>query len=785
MTLENQQTEVIHASPEISKIPSKHHFAVSVRVRPLTPQESLMGEHASTISVFDENVVIFDPSAARASRSRKGISDHHKRTKEHRYAFDRVFSAATSQMEVFEHTTKPLIDGVLDGYNATVFAYGATGAGKTHTMAGTPSDPGIMVLTMCELFGRIKELENEKIIDLRMTYLEIYNETIRDLLVDSGGTLDMREDDKKGIVIPSLSEHTPEDVQQVMALLKKGNANRMMSPTMANATSSRSHAVLQIHIQQRDRTANIASEVQCAKLTLIDLAGSERASVTQNKTERFREGANINRSLLALGNEMKLKRKGNCINALCSPRKGHHIPYRDSKLTRLLKYSLGGNCRTVMIAAVSPSIVHFEDTYNTLVYANRAKNIKTNVERNTVSVNYHIRQYTQIISDLRLEIAELKEKMNNEKTEEATVTLPQMNEISILNSKRQMDEMIKELETIKNILVANESYCAALNGQSTLYEVLIDIKCFLASIGDYLEEKENEIYFRLEEFEKFISMQFEQLEVDLAHLWNESETIRAGLIELNSQANNKLLNDHLVLFEQLVGQSRTEIEKEEFMMYHQVQQTIIDFQRFWTLRVFDYLKENPNHSKSSWMNLCENFFSIDLVKSVINEGEFRSCSRLSISSLDKSRLSILSGHEFVIHSPRSLSARRPQTSVKIGSLKQDSSDILINSPSTPKIQKSAPLINSTVKDALQTWFQNDSLKSTPRKHKSLSTTPLSRSVADFKKFKKTNSFSASKEGLFTNLQEKLEKAKKSKQSLEKIDDFREVRESLENSFGSV
>lgn len=304
---------------------SEYNFSVFVRVRPLTAEE-LGASGAATITVMDNNFLVFDPAQARASKYRKGLHDHSKRSKEHKYAFDRVFSEMATQRQVFENSTLSLIDGVFDGLNATVFAYGATGAGKTHTMAGTPSDPGIMVLTMCELFDRIEKRRHEKIIDLRVTYLEIYNETIRDLLADGPcQPLDLREDAQQGISISGLSEHTPESVQHVMALLKKGNANRMMSPTQANATSSRSHAVLQIHIQQKDRTANVVSDVQCAKLSLIDLAGSERACVTQNRGERIREGANINRSLLALGN---------CINALCASKKPQHIPYRDSKLTR-------------------------------------------------------------------------------------------------------------------------------------------------------------------------------------------------------------------------------------------------------------------------------------------------------------------------------------------------------------------------------------------------------------------------------------------------------------------
>ena len=265
-------------------------------------------------------------------------------------------------------------------------------------------DPGLIFLTFEELFARIKALEHEKIVEVSITYLEIYNETIRDLLIPGGSTkaLHLREDANKQISVPGLSSHTPASVQHVMEMILMGNGNRTISPTEANAVSSRSHAVLQVNISQKARTANIQEDHTMATLSIIDLAGSERASVTKNRGERLLEGANINRSLLALGN---------CINALCDPHRKCHIPYRDSKLTRLLKFSLGGNCRTVMVVCVSPSSAHYDETHNTLKYGNRAKNIKTKVSRNIVSVDRHVGQYVKIIYDLRQEVEELKKRM--------------------------------------------------------------------------------------------------------------------------------------------------------------------------------------------------------------------------------------------------------------------------------------------------------------------------------------------------------------------------------------
>ena len=317
------------------------------------------------------------------------------------FAFDRVFDDNTTQSDVYEGTTRNLLDSVLDGYNATVFAYGATGCGKTHTITGTSQHPGIIFLTMQELFEKIGERSQDKSTELTLSYLEIYNETIRDLLVPGGSKagLILREDSNQAVTVAGLSSHRPKDVQEVMDMIVQGNEYRTVSPTEANATSSRSHAVLQINIAQKDRNADVNEPHTMATLSIIDLAGSERASVTKNRGERLTEGANINKSLLALGG---------CINALCDRRQKAHVPYRNSKLTRLLKFSLGGNCKTVMIVCVSPSSAHYDETQNTLRYANRAKNIQTKVSRNVFNVNRHVKDFLVKIDEQMALINELK-----------------------------------------------------------------------------------------------------------------------------------------------------------------------------------------------------------------------------------------------------------------------------------------------------------------------------------------------------------------------------------------
>ncbi|KAB5578762.1 kinesin [Coniochaeta sp. 2T2.1] len=354
------------------------------------------------IKVVDDRCLVFDPPEDNpVQKFSRSVVPQGKRVKDQVFAFDRVFDENASQADVYEGTTKNLLDSVLDGYNATVFAYGATGCGKTHTITGTAQQPGIIFLTMQELFEKINERSSEKHTEISLSYLEIYNETIRDLLVPGGSKqgLMLREDANQGVSVAGLTSLHPKDVQEVMDMIVQGNEYRTVSPTEANAVSSRSHAVLQINVAQKDRNADISEPHTMATLSIIDLAGSERASATKNRGERLLEGANINKSLLALGS---------CINALCDARKKNHVPYRNSKLTRLLKFSLGGNCKTVMIVCVSPSSSHFDETQNTLRYANRAKNIQTKVTRNVFNVNRHVKDFLVKIDEQMALINELK-----------------------------------------------------------------------------------------------------------------------------------------------------------------------------------------------------------------------------------------------------------------------------------------------------------------------------------------------------------------------------------------
>lgn len=241
-----------------------------------------------------------------------------------------------------------------------------------------------------------------------MSFIEIYNENIYDLFLPGDKSLELREDTVKGIVIAGVSEIKAESTKEVLELLYLGNQNRTTEATDANDESSRSHAILLVTVEHKERDSGAEAEVKVGKFSLIDLAGSERAANTNNTGIRLVEGANINRSLLALGNWITLLYQNS------EKKTKTYIPYRDSKLTRLLKDSLGGNWRTVMIANVSPANSSYDETSNTLKYASRAKNIKTDVRRNVLSVSFHVSKYQAIIINLKKQIAELKEEMSTQ-----------------------------------------------------------------------------------------------------------------------------------------------------------------------------------------------------------------------------------------------------------------------------------------------------------------------------------------------------------------------------------
>ncbi|KAM4544719.1 kinesin family member 4 [Odontesthes bonariensis] len=327
---------------------------VALRCRPLVPKEINEGCQCCLTFVPREPQVIVGT--------------------ERTFTYDYVFDPTAEQEEVFSTAVAPLLCGLFKGYHATVFAYGQTGSGKTFSMGGTytsaqENDPLVGVIP--RVIKRIFE-ERDKRTDcefyLAVSYLEIYNEEILDLLCSSRDkpAISIREDPKDGIKIVGLTERRVVSDQEMVSCLEVGNSARTVGSTAMNAASSRSHAIFTITLEQRRGPDKVDSVI--SKLHLVDLAGSERQKKTKAEGDRLKEGISINRGLLCLGN---------VISALGDEsKKNTFVPYRDSKLTRLLQDSLGGNSHTLMIACISPADSNMEETINTLRYADRARKIK-------------------------------------------------------------------------------------------------------------------------------------------------------------------------------------------------------------------------------------------------------------------------------------------------------------------------------------------------------------------------------------------------------------------------
>ncbi|EEA25861.1 Kinesin-like protein kip2 [Talaromyces marneffei ATCC 18224] len=316
------------------------------------------------------------------------------------YLYDNVFTAHDNNSKVYDSSAKRLVRRVMEGYHGTVFAYGMTGTGKTFSMQGTASSPGVIPLAITDIFSYIRETPHREFL-LRVSYLEIYNEKIHDLLSASsaGATgpnappqeeIKLREDSKRGVYATPLKEEIVQSPTQLLRVIARGDHARRTGSTQFNARSSRSHAVVQIVVESRERVPNGNSTqdkrsavgpggVRVSTLSLIDLAGSERAA--ENK-ERRTEGAHINKSLLTLGTVIARLSESKEKSASAADKEGKHLPYRDSKLTRLLQPALSGNSLvsilcTIQIGAsgsAAPANTHTNETLNTLKFAARAKN---------------------------------------------------------------------------------------------------------------------------------------------------------------------------------------------------------------------------------------------------------------------------------------------------------------------------------------------------------------------------------------------------------------------------
>ena len=396
-------------------------FKVYVRIRPFLDKEILRLKRNNSTSLlnigFNKNNQLNSNSIFEVNKKTLYVNDikHHK--KEKIYNFDNIFTEKNNNKDVFDLAIKPIINNVINGYNSTALAYGVTGTGKTHTIFGDflNGEEGIAIKACDYLFKKLSSKYFEDDYIIKVSYIEIYNENVIDLLnneSNSSMSLLIIEDPIKGIYCPNVKEYIINNSSELKRLISQGNKRRTMAPTNQNKFSSRSHAILQISLERKsfnEKTNNF--DIFFSKFLIVDLAGSERGG--QEKGKRREEGANINKSLFTLGS---------CINILSDKNKnGKFIPYRDSKLTRLLKDSLGGNILTVMLVCVSPCIQSYDESISSLNYATRAKKIKKCIYQNKKEIcflegnnninfrkNNNNNQYEEIIGSLKNEINQLK-----------------------------------------------------------------------------------------------------------------------------------------------------------------------------------------------------------------------------------------------------------------------------------------------------------------------------------------------------------------------------------------
>ena len=362
--------------------------------------------------------------------------NHHDFTFDYSYwSLDAKDDHFATQEQVFNDLGTDVVDSAFEGYNACVFAYGQTGSGKTFTMMGNSSDPDLqgLVPRICKsLFNRMKVGQEEGTgYKTQVSYLEIYNERVRDLLgpQNIGHGLRVREHRTQGPYVENLSQHPVVDFEEIHSCMVRGNLERTTAATNMNDTSSRSHAIFTITFVQAGFLNNIPSET-VSKIHLVDLAGSERANSTGATGQRLKEGAHINKSLVTLGSVIS------SLAEMSNPQgsKKFYIPYRDSTLTWLLKDSLGGNSKTIMIAAISPADVNYSETLSTLRYANRAKNI---INKPTINEDPNVR----LIRELRDEISSLRAKLGTGSLE---LEEPQLKVLENLQKKEAQEKVLIE-----------------------------------------------------------------------------------------------------------------------------------------------------------------------------------------------------------------------------------------------------------------------------------------------------------------------------------------------------
>ncbi|KAF3573592.1 hypothetical protein F2Q69_00063133, partial [Brassica cretica] len=398
-------------------------IVVTVRLRPLNKKELLAKDQVAWQCV-DSHTIVSKPQA------------HHERSHhQSSFTFDKVFGPESFTEDVYEDGVKNVALSALMGINATIFAYGQTSSGKTYTMRGVTEK------AVNDIYNHIIKTP-ERDFTIKISGLEIYNENVRDLLnSESGRALKLLDDPEKGTVAEKLVEETANNDQHLRHLISICEAQRQVGETALNDTSSRSHQIIRLTIQSTHRENSDCVRSYMASLNFVDLAGSERASQSQADGTRLREGCHINLSLMTLTT---------VIRKLSVGKRCGHIPYRDSKLTRILQHSLGGNARTAIICTLSPASTHAEQSRNTLYFANRAKEVTNNAQVNMVVSD------KQLVKHLQKEVARLEaERRTPGPSAEKDFKIQQMG-MEMEELRRQRDDAQIQLEELRQKLQGDQ-----------------------------------------------------------------------------------------------------------------------------------------------------------------------------------------------------------------------------------------------------------------------------------------------------------------------------------------
>ncbi|XP_001353758.2 kinesin-like protein KIF3A [Drosophila miranda] len=506
-----EETAATTAPPQQQLDDEIENVRVVVRTRPMDKNELTAGAlSAISVDKINRAITVMKPNAT---------ANEPPKT----YYFDNVFDGSSNQLDLYVDTARPIVDKVLEGYNGTILAYGQTGTGKTYTMSGNPDSPqtkGIIPNAFAHIFGHIaKARENQKFL-VRVSYMEIYNEEVRDLLgKDVSKSLEVKERPDIGVFVKDLSGYVVHNADDLENIMRLGNKNRAVGATKMNQESSRSHAIFSITVERSELGEGGVQHVRMGKLQLVDLAGSERQSKTQASGQRLKEATKINLSLSVLGN---------VISALVDG-KSTHIPYRNSKLTRLLQDSLGGNSKTVMCATISPADSNYMETISTLRYASRAKNIQNRMHINEEPKDALLRHFQEEIARLRkqleegtleeeppsseeeedtaddeleapleiemesstVQVAEKKPKKKREKTDEEKEELAQRKDEHL----REIEHAKSEQEQLRNKLVSLEGKIL-MGGENLLEKAQTQEKLLEQSIAELDEREKTEEQLR-------------------------------------------------------------------------------------------------------------------------------------------------------------------------------------------------------------------------------------------------------------------------------------------------